>query len=91
MEELTRAFWTIGMILATFLGLILFLLSSVICAEFIRRERTATKDDDWFERTKIGNPSVCTNIGCGHSQLEHTNTIGACTWDCPCLCFRNDH
>ena len=56
MEEqialLTRAIWTFVMVAGVFFGLFFFLVASVVIAEFIRRERTETKDDDWIERRK---------------------------------------
>lgn len=49
LAQLTRAIWTIGIIMAVFFGAIFFLASSVVLAEFVRRERTETKEDDWIE------------------------------------------
>lgn len=43
------AFGLIVALLSVF-GYMAILLTIVIVAEFIRRERTATKDDDWIER-----------------------------------------
>jgi len=40
-------------ILITLVGILVFMAGSVLLAEFIRRERTPTKDDDWFERSKL--------------------------------------
>lgn len=45
LNSIIQALW----ILITLLGILLFLAGSVLIAEFLRRERTATKDDDWVE------------------------------------------
>jgi hypothetical protein len=44
-------FGVVSALLAVF-GYLAFLVTAVIVAEFIRRERTETKDDDWIERRK---------------------------------------
>lgn len=44
-------FGVVFALLAVF-GYLAFLITAVIVAEFIRRERTETKDDDWIERRK---------------------------------------
>ena len=49
--DLIHAIWVFIMIFSVFFGIFVFLLGGVLLAEFVRRERTTNKDDDWFERT----------------------------------------
>ena len=46
LSNLITAIWTFIIVFALFV----FMIGSVLLAEFMRRERTATKDDDWVER-----------------------------------------
>jgi len=67
---------------------LIFLIGTVVVAEFIRRERTLTKDDDWIERN---NKNAC----CEHHKNDHVvvtlglryirgSVIGKCKLcDCP--------
>jgi len=48
LDTLVTAIW----VLIFLIGLFVFMVGAVIGAEFIRRERTETKDDDWLERKK---------------------------------------
>jgi len=63
LAELTKVISQLGTVFLFSLWVLIFLIGSVIVAEFIRRERTLTKDDDWIERKS----KTC----CEHLKSDH--------------------
>lgn len=44
LASLVQVLW----VLVFLIGLLVFMVFAVLCAEFLRRERTKTQDDDWM-------------------------------------------
>jgi len=63
LAELTRVISQLGTVFLFSIWVLILMVGFVIVAEFVRRERTLTKDDDWIERI----PKVC----CEHLKSEH--------------------
>jgi len=54
METQLNLLVQLGTVFIIIFGLFVFMVGAVVIAEFNRRERTTTKDDDWIERKKKG-------------------------------------
>jgi len=52
METQLNLLVQLGTVFIIIFGLFVFMVGAVIMAEFIRRERTKTKEDDWWEPSK---------------------------------------
>ncbi len=88
MEELVMFKGLLWALMGTAMWLT-FLFTLWFLAEFFRRERTATKDDDWIERKSKEQPTMCITFKCGHYQAVHVNQLGVCQFDgCSCQVFR---
>ena len=87
LAELTRIILQLGTAFLFSFWFLIVIIGLVVLAEFVRRERTVTKDDDWVERKS----KMC----CEHIKSEHVRVsvpgvkytsstmIGKCT-KCEC-------
>jgi len=87
LAELTKVISQLGTVFLFSLWVLIFLVGTVVVAEFIRRERTLTKDDDWIERKS--NP-CCEHFKSKHIRINlglryvRGTVRGKCTLcDCP--------
>lgn len=76
-------------ILIALIGVLVFMCGSVILAEFIRRERTATKDDDWIGRKPRTEGTPCLTCRC--QRAVHIQGFGVCKGpNCGCQVFTQE-
>jgi len=67
MEQLATAIWALVYVFS----FIAFLMVTVFVMEFLRRERTLTKDDDWIERKAVqANSSCCEHLKSNHIRIH---------------------
>lgn len=87
LAQLIKVISQLGTVLIFMFGLFLTMIGSVIVAEFIRRERTITKEDDWFERSIERKDPRCNN--CIHRRGIHARESGVCQFGgCSCQVFK---